>query len=344
MSHPLFGTARDTAGALRHFVSAEAALPVRFRAPGMLVRGFHSDRRWLLPPGASRRTGYIADLPYGRRAHKMNPASVQAVLTDKILFAETLESRGLGAFTPRTLGTAVRGSWSARPGVGAAVRCILKPALGSGGEGIRTFDTVGQAAEFATTDRSRDFLVQELVHQHADEDAFWPGSLNTIRVLAIRTVDGRTVTPAPVQRIGRAGSGAVDNYMVGGLVAAVDVDTGVIGPAQVRLQRPGRRLLTHHPDTRHPVAGQVVPEWPALLELVHRLMSVFPDAVHIGWDMAVSRDGPVVVEGNARFVGLNLHQFDGPFTTDPGVWEFYRSWGLLPARTADVGGGTGPGA
>lgn len=317
---------RDTLGAVRYFARTEAALPVRFRSPAMVLRGFHSDRRWLLPEGASRRLGYITDFSYARRAHKMNPESVQALFTDKILFAGALRQRGLASRAPRTFGEFRDDTWSALVVEGGA--CVLKPALGSGGTGVRRFATV-QDAVGAAAPGTR-YLLQEAVRAHPASAALWSGSLNTIRVLAVRTADGRVVLPRAVQRIGRSTTGAVDNYSSGGLVAWVDIADGTIGPVMSKVDRPGRRLFETHPETGVQITGQRVPRWPETVQLVLDLMDAFPDAAHVGWDMAVSKDGPVVVEGNARFVGVKLYQLHGPFTHDPGVRDFYRSYGLLP--------------
>lgn len=233
---------RDLYWGLRYFASTERALPARLRSLRMLVRGFNSDRRWLLPPGASRRNGYIADLPYARRAHRMNPDCLQKLMNDKIAFAQSLRGGGDPApSAPRTLGVLRSGVWTAHeqspPG-----RCIVKPAHGSGGSGVRAFDSLEQARAAAVA-TGEDHLVQELVHQHAAMAALWPDSLNTVRVLAIRTADGRVVLPRAVQRIGRRTTGAVDNYSSGGLAAWVDLHNGTLGPVVQKVQRRERRLF-----------------------------------------------------------------------------------------------------
>lgn len=322
----LKSTLRDTVGAIKYFARTEAALPVRFRSPRMLLRGFHSDRRWLLPEGASRRTGYIADFPYARRAHKMNPDGIQVLFNDKIVFARALEERGLAARAPRTVGELRAGDWFPRTSWDGA--CIVKPARGSGGEGVRRFPALAEA--IATCPLGTDYLVQEVVRQHPRSADLWAGSLNTIRVLAVRTAHGDVVLPRAVQRIGRSSTGPVDNYSSGGLVAWVDMDDGSIGPVMSKVDRPGRRLFRTHPETGAPITGRIVPCWPETMQLVRDLMDAFPAAQHVGWDMAVGEDGPLVVEGNARFVGIKLYQLHGPFTTDPGVYAYYRSYGLLP--------------
>ena len=193
---------------------------------------------------------------------------------------------------------------------------------------MRRFDSVSSAVAACRPDQ--DYLVQELVRQHPALDELWPHSLNTIRVLAVRTATGRVALPRAVQRIGRSTTGAVDNYSSGGLVAWIDLEDGTLGRVMSKVTAPpARRLFDEHPDTGKTLTGAQLPYWPETVQLVHDLMAAFPDAVHIGWDLAISTDGPVVIEGNARFVGVKLYQLHGPFTTDPDVHAFYRSYGLL---------------
>ena len=66
------------------------------------------------------------------------------------------------------------------------------------------------------------------------------------------------------------------------------------------------------------------------VDLVLRAMRAFPDAIHIGWDVAVSDRGPLIIEGNARMPAIRVVQAHGPFALDPACREFYQRWGLLP--------------
>jgi hypothetical protein len=47
-----------------------------------------------------------------------------------------------------------------------------------------------------------------------------------------------------------------------------------------------------------PVAGRVLATWPALKALAMAAHRAFPHRILVGWDLASTVDGPVLLEGN----------------------------------------------
>jgi hypothetical protein len=47
------------------------------------------------------------------------------------------------------------------------------------------------------------------------------------------------------------------------------------------------------------VAGRVVPLWPAIDALARAAHRVFADRLLVGWDIALTPEGPVLLEGNS---------------------------------------------
>jgi hypothetical protein len=93
------------------------------------------------------------------------------------------------------------------------------------------------------------------------------------------------------------GASAADNLHAGGVAAAVDLATGRTGPA---VRRVGRLLtpVTHHPDTGTVVAGRVLPHWDAALALCARTHDALRCVPSVGWDVALTPEGPAFLEGN----------------------------------------------
>jgi hypothetical protein len=142
--------------------------------------------------------------------------------------------------------------------------------------------------------------VTEFVRQHAYADAIFPDATNTLRVHSI--VDPETGTPAifrPVHRFGSAESAPTDNGSRGGYVAPVDERTGEIGRLVV-LDDPPRSRPERHPETGCVVRGVTVPYWEDVRELVRDAADLHGQAPLVGWDVVVTGDGPVLIEGNAR--------------------------------------------
>jgi hypothetical protein len=60
-----------------------------------------------------------------------------------------------------------------------------------------------------------------------------------------------------------------------------------------------------------------VPRWSDVLSLVLRAQACFAGLRTIGWDVGITQEGPLLVEGNARY-GFDLFQvaFDRGFAPD----------------------------
>ena len=84
------------------------------------------------------------------------------------------------------------------------------------------------------------------------------------------------------------------------MIAPVDLATGRLGPA---LRREGRLLAPtpRHPDTGVAIEGFQLPHWEAVADLARRAHDVARGMPAVGWDVAITPDGPVLVEGNTTF-------------------------------------------
>ncbi|HTN98325.1 MAG TPA: sugar-transfer associated ATP-grasp domain-containing protein, partial [Nordella sp.] len=64
---------------------------------------------------------------------------------------------------------------------------------------------------------------------------------------------------------------------------------------------------THHPDTGAAIEGRVLHFWPETIALACRAHAAFAPRVFIGWDIAITSNGPVLIEGNGA-PGIDLIQ------------------------------------
>jgi hypothetical protein len=260
------------------------------------------------------------------------------------VFADALTARGLGSSAPELYGTVTADGFLPRS-PGALERLlqqetvVLKPTSGRGGSGVRLVPPTEVADLVAPG--GTELLVQERIVPHPDIAAIYPGSLNTVRVLAVRLPGSGPVLAAAIHRWGAAGTGPVDNISSGGLCSAVDLETGRLGPAVGRPRARSRPEFDRHPDTGAPITGVLVPDWPAVRDLALRLMAAFPEVAHVGWDLAVSDRGVQVIEGNGNMPAVYIFQFHGSFLGDPRLRDYYRSKGLLPSRGSALDGAPG---
>jgi hypothetical protein len=56
--------------------------------------------------------------------------------------------------------------------------------------------------------------------------------------------------------------------------------------------------VRHHPTTGAPIRGKRLPCWDEVKQLAVRAHGAFRPRVLIGWDIAITNEGPVIIEGN----------------------------------------------
>lgn len=178
---------------------------------------------------------------------------------------------------------------------------IIKPLSLHGGKGFRVVDSSKESTDAESLlkgylnlpEYSKGFLLEELIVQDSRLAEFHPESVNTIRISTVNL--GNTIeTKWPVLRMGR-GNSVVDNAAAGGIVAAIDEKKGTILCAGD--ERRGSSY-TIHPDTHKPLIGFQIPCWDELRETIKSMAAMCPDCHIMGWDMALTDKGWVVVECN----------------------------------------------
>ncbi len=184
-------------------------------------------------------------------------------------------------------------------------KMIVKPIAGSLGSEIKILtleegqdakEIVGEfVKEFcARAKRPRKVFVEEVIEQDPRIAKFHPQSLNTLRLTTIRLND-RTVIFHPTFRTG-AGNAIVDNAGAGGILSAVDAETGEILAAGNK----ACDMFTHHPDTNEQLVGFKIPEFDEAVRIAKELAQIVPSNRYTGWDLALSTKGWVLVEANCR--------------------------------------------
>lgn len=145
-------------------------------------------------------------------------------------------------------------------------------------------------------------VLEERIQQVPEMAMFHPFSVNTIRLTTI--IQNNVVTNCySFFRMGR-GNNVVDNAGAGGIFATVDIATGIV--ITLGISETGECYI-NHPDTGVKIIGYQIPQWDKLLELAEELARIVPEQQYVGWDLALTNEGWVVVEGNGK--GQLLHQY-----------------------------------
>ncbi len=200
---------------------------------------------------------------------------------------------------------------------------FVKPVLGKGGGGAELWrcagggsyrssrgdecDAAGLIGHVAELSRAEPFIIQQAVRNHRDLLDLGGGALSTVRMLSCRNEAGDHEVTCAAFRMSVDPASPVDNFHAGGLAAAVELATGMLGPATGLGRTPDSRWHDRHPLTGGQIAGRRLPMWPETMDLAVQAHRSFPDYVVIGWDIAVLEDGPCVIEGN-RGPDIDIHQ------------------------------------
>ena len=247
-------------------------------------------------------------------------------MDDKIWFAAHCHAMGV-----RAVPVLMHFSGGARRPVAGGVSelpacdLFVKPRSGSGGHRMERWDlqsdgrylnAMGEllapdalTARLAAQSLKDDYLVQPRLANHSALDDIANGALATVRLLTCRDERGRAEATDAAFRMA-IGNSVVDNFHQGGLAAAVDLATGVIGIASDIGVRPDVGWRSAHPVSGARFDGRTLPFWSEAVALAIRAHEALPGRTVVGWDVAMLPDGPCIVEGNGK-PDLDIHQRAG---------------------------------
>jgi hypothetical protein len=156
------------------------------------------------------------------------------------------------------------------------------------------------------------YLVSEIIPNSPWSGKFYGRTLNTIRILTgVRRDTRLPVILSAIFKIGCDASFPTDNWHsgFGGITAKVDLESGRLGTALrfVPGKGGGRRPLKAHPESHVTIEGDVVPDWPAVKDLMLEIVRRQPSLGLVGWDVALTPTGVVIVEGNGK-PGIDIHE------------------------------------
>jgi hypothetical protein len=153
-------------------------------------------------------------------------------------------------------------------------------------------------------------LIERRVFNVGQTEKMHPYSLNTFRICTIRTKDGKWHAPSYYMRLG-CGKSSIDNIDAGGIQVFLD-DKGVAVKAT---KVDYRRTLSHHPDSGLPLVGFRPEGFDDAIALSLRASHKLPMMGTMGWDIAYTFDGPVIIEGNTLWAA-GYQIVSGPVITD----------------------------
>jgi hypothetical protein len=156
------------------------------------------------------------------------------------------------------------------------------------------------AQEFAKRIDDR-YIIQHRLQQHPRMSDLHSSSINTLRIMTYLHGNTAKLLCAGV-RMGTEGRN-VDNLSQGGILVGINTETGKLQEYGMHLPQFGTRRR-QHPQSAIVFSEFQVPFFSESIESVLRFHRLLYGIHSIGWDVAVTPEGPVVLEGNDDWGGV----------------------------------------
>lgn len=140
---------------------------------------------------------------------------------------------------------------------------------------------------------NKQYLVEDELVQHEKMNLLSPSSINTIRIVTLYW-NGEAHFMYALVRMSN-GTNCVDNICSGGMYVSIGGDGIIRKPAFCDATG---EYYAAHPFTKTVFDGFEIPLFDEAVELCRRAAAVYPQVGYIGWDVAITPDKPVLVEGN----------------------------------------------
>lgn len=175
---------------------------------------------------------------------------------------------------------------------------FAKPYIGESGKGIEKikvadYETTEELYKYVTNPEKNFGLIEEVIVQHPDVAKIYPYSLNCLRIVTL-VKDNKPHILYAVFKMGNNGN-FVDNLESGGIACSFDLTKGEING---RGHTSALIMYDEHPTTGIKFVGYKLPYIKEVKELVKKAALVVPNFGYVGWDVCITPNGPVIVEGN----------------------------------------------
>lgn len=213
-------------------------------------------------------------------------------------------------------------------------KLIIKPILGHAGRGIilatknnNRIKIIAGISEIDLGDFTIDdvYIIQEVVTQDKKISNISSSSINTIRVVTLYTKSNEVIVISSTMRFG-VGKSYVDNWSAGGIAVGVVHETGRL--KEVAYDKHGNQYF-EHPVSKVIFDNFQIPMWDPVVQTAVKVQEACPFYKLLGMDIAVSKDGPVLIEVNANSDIVFQEQTSGPLLMDKRVLLGFAEYDLL---------------
>ncbi|MDA0347802.1 MAG: hypothetical protein O3C43_15150 [Verrucomicrobia bacterium] len=269
---------------------------------------------------------------YAKYTHFLNPPEHIAETDDKIRFAkiclmENLSTPAIcGIFNP---GGGYHGikeetqsglTWEEFLDACVCDEFVVKPQFGYGGNLVYLFrkgngkiesSQFGSMSPIEFREKLKEIyticpaIIQKRVYNHPTLiEQFKIDVLTTCRLILIR--EGPGTDRIIFAHMKFPGTGReIDNFnwgVHGGIKAEMNFETGTIeAPNKSGKNQFGFEIITHHPETGVLLKGAKIPLWEETCKLALKASRAMNNMRSVGWDIAITPEGPCLIEGNSAW-------------------------------------------
>ena len=172
-------------------------------------------------------------------------------------------------------------------------KIIAKPHDGEGGKGICIYNLkeIDHDKLYEILINNKTLLLEDVIIQNKELNKLYDGSVNSLRMFTFQK-DGKAYFLHAVLKIGNGG--VVDNFSSGGMYAFVN-DEGIVITSAIDANDDEYKI---HPLTNTPILGFKIPYFKEAISMVKKASLEVKEIGYVGWDVAITLDGPVLIEGN----------------------------------------------
>ena len=174
---------------------------------------------------------------------------------------------------------------------------FVKKIISFGGKGVFRYNETSKL-DLDELNFQEDYLIEKGLIQHDALNEINPYCVNTLRVISLKR-NGKIKIPTCILRMG-VNESHNDNASTGGIFVSYDIEKNKLGEVANRYINKGGTSFYSHPKTQYIFKNKPLPYPDKVVCLVTKAAMIFPERYIIGWDVAYTPEGPIIIEGNSN--------------------------------------------
>lgn len=148
---------------------------------------------------------------------------------------------------------------------------------------------------------NRSYMIEEFIKQHPEMDRLFPTVVSTIRLCTLRTKEGIQLVFEPEITVATAGETDSIHSRKPVYKIWIHQESGRLYDKGFYIDNSTGKMTygdTFHKDSGVIFSDFTIPYWQECQLLVKTAAERFPELAYIGWDVGISVNGPLIIEGN----------------------------------------------